>query len=39
MPNPEIALKPGMVCDVKMVTDMEKELVLFPYQCVSKYLS
>jgi RND family efflux transporter MFP subunit len=36
VPNPEIALKPGMVCDVKMEISMEKELVLVPYQSVSK---
>jgi len=34
--NPELALKPGMVCDVKMETAMEKEQVLIPYQSVSK---
>ena len=34
--NPDLALKPGMVCDVKMETSMEKELVLVPYQSVSK---
>ncbi|MCX6277164.1 MAG: efflux RND transporter periplasmic adaptor subunit [Bacteroidetes bacterium] len=36
VPNPLIALKPGMVCDVKMDSDMEKELILVPYQSVSK---
>lgn len=36
VPNNDLALKPGMVCDVKMETTMEKELVLVPYQCVSK---
>lgn len=36
VPNPELSLKPGMVCDVKMETTMEKELILIPYQCVSK---
>jgi len=36
VPNPELTLKPGMVCDVKMETSMEKELVLVPYQSVSK---
>jgi len=34
--NPGFALKPGMVCDVKMETTMAKELVLVPYQSVSK---
>ncbi|MEI6885748.1 MAG: efflux RND transporter periplasmic adaptor subunit [Bacteroidota bacterium] len=34
--NPDLALKPGMVCDVKMETTMEKELVLVPNQSVSK---
>ncbi len=36
VPNPEFSLKPGMVCDVKMETSMERELILVPYQCVSK---
>ena len=36
VPNPEFALKPGMVCDVKMETTIEKELILVPYQSVSK---
>ncbi|MCX6249270.1 MAG: efflux RND transporter periplasmic adaptor subunit [Bacteroidetes bacterium] len=36
VPNPELALKPGMVCDMKMETVMKKELVLVPYQSVSK---
>ena len=36
VPNQELALKPGMVCDVKMETTREKELILIPYQCVSK---
>jgi RND family efflux transporter MFP subunit len=36
VPNPNIALKPGMVCDVQMETTMEKELVLVPYQSVSR---
>ncbi len=34
--NPELALKPGMVCDVKMETTMEKEVILVPNQSVSK---
>ena len=36
VPNPGLALKPGMVCDVKMETAMEKEVILIPYQSVSK---
>ncbi|MCX6268036.1 MAG: efflux RND transporter periplasmic adaptor subunit [Bacteroidetes bacterium] len=36
VPNNDFALKPGMVCDVKMETSMEKELVLIPYQSISK---
>ncbi|MEI7500881.1 MAG: efflux RND transporter periplasmic adaptor subunit [Bacteroidota bacterium] len=36
VPNPDISLKPGMVCDVKMATAMEKEMILVPYQSVSK---
>ncbi len=36
VPNPAFALKPGMVCDVKTETAMERELVLVPYQSVSK---
>jgi len=36
VPNSDLALKPGMVCDVKMETFMEKELVMVPYQSVSK---
>ena len=36
VPNPQFALKPGMVCDVKMETTMNKELILVPYQSVSK---
>ncbi|MEI6436477.1 MAG: efflux RND transporter periplasmic adaptor subunit [Bacteroidota bacterium] len=36
VPNPGLALKPGMVCDVKMETAMEKEVILVPYQSVSK---
>lgn len=34
--NPDLALKPGMVCDVRMEAAMEKELVIIPYQSVSK---
>ncbi len=34
--NPALALKPGMVCDVKMETAMEKEQVFVPYPSVSK---
>jgi RND family efflux transporter MFP subunit len=36
VPNPGFALKPGMVCDVKMETTMEKEVILVPAQSVSK---
>ncbi len=36
VPNNDLALKPGMVCDVKMETSMEMELVLVPYQSVSR---
>jgi len=36
VPNPNIALKPGMVCDVRMEQTMEKEMIMIPYQCVSK---
>ena len=36
VPNPQFAMKPGMVCDVKMESAMEKELILVPYQSVSK---
>jgi RND family efflux transporter MFP subunit len=36
VPNPELALKPGMVCDVRMETTVEKEVILVPYQSVSK---
>ena len=36
VPNPDLALKPGMVSDVKMETAMEKEMVMVPYQSVSK---
>jgi RND family efflux transporter MFP subunit len=36
VPNPQFALKPGMVCDVKMSTAMEKEMILVPYQSVTK---
>ena len=34
--NPELELKPGMVCDVKMEQFNEKEMVLIPYKSVSK---
>jgi RND family efflux transporter MFP subunit len=34
--NPELAMKPGMVCDVKMETTLEKEVILIPNQSVSK---
>ncbi len=36
VPNPDLALKPGMVCDVKMETTIEKEAVMVPNQSVSK---
>jgi len=36
VPNPGLALKPGMVCDVRMETRMEKEVIMVPNQCVSK---
>ena len=36
VPNPDLSLKPGMVCDVKMETAMEKELVMVPNQSVSR---
>jgi multidrug efflux pump subunit AcrA (membrane-fusion protein) len=35
VPNADLALKPGMVCDVKMEQSMEKEMIVIPYQCVS----
>jgi RND family efflux transporter MFP subunit len=34
--NPNLDLKPGMVCDVKMNLTSEKEMVLVPYYSVSK---
>jgi membrane fusion protein, multidrug efflux system len=34
--NPGLILKPGMVCDVKMETAKEKEVILVPSQSVSK---
>jgi RND family efflux transporter MFP subunit len=36
VPNADLALKPGMVCDVTMEQTMQKEMILIPYQCVSK---
>jgi RND family efflux transporter MFP subunit len=36
VPNPDLAIKPGMVCDVKMETAMEKEVIMVPNQSVSK---
>ena len=36
VPNPDLAIKPGMVCDVKMEMAMEKEVILVPNQSVSK---
>jgi RND family efflux transporter MFP subunit len=37
--NPGQELKPGMVCDVSMRQNVEKELVMIPYQCISKDLA
>jgi len=34
--NSNLAIKPGMVCDVKMETSMEKEVIMVPNQSVSK---
>ncbi|NVN93971.1 MAG: efflux RND transporter periplasmic adaptor subunit [Bacteroidetes bacterium] len=34
--NPNLELKPGMVCDVTLNITTEKEMVLIPYQSVSK---
>ncbi len=34
--NQNLELKPGMVCDVILNLKTEKEMVLVPYQCVSK---
>lgn len=34
--NPNLELKPGMVCDVTLSITTEKEMVLIPYQSVSK---
>jgi len=36
VPNPDLAIKPGMVCDVKMETSIEKEVIIVPDQSVSK---
>ena len=36
VPNTDLALKPGMVCDVNMELTMEKEMTLIPNQSVSK---
>lgn len=36
VPNADLSLKPGMVCDVSMEKTMEKEMIVIPYQCVSK---
>jgi RND family efflux transporter MFP subunit len=36
VPNSNMDLKPGMVCDVKMDLASEKEMVLIPYYSVSK---
>jgi RND family efflux transporter MFP subunit len=34
--NDDAAMKPGMVCDVRMETTMEKEVLVVPHACVSK---
>ncbi len=34
--NPELEIKPGMVCDVVLNTSAEKTMVLVPYNSVSK---
>ena len=34
--NPNLVMKPGMVCDVILNTSTEKELVIVPYNAVSK---
>ena len=34
--NPDLALKPGMVCDVKLYIPSTKSLVVVPYQSISK---
>jgi RND family efflux transporter MFP subunit len=34
--NPNLEIKPGMVCDVIIHTSSDKDLVLVPYQAVSK---
>jgi RND family efflux transporter MFP subunit len=34
--NPNLEMKPGMVCDVILNTSTEKELVVVPYNAVSK---
>jgi RND family efflux transporter MFP subunit len=34
--NPGLELKPGMVCDVTMDLTTEKELILIPYQAVTR---
>lgn len=36
VPNANLTLKPGMVCDVHMEQSMEKEMLIIPYRCVSK---
>lgn len=34
--NPELEIKPGMVCDVTLNSTSEKQMVLVPYNAVSK---
>lgn len=34
--NPNLEMKPGMVCDVNMNSSSEKQLVIVPYNAVSK---
>ncbi len=34
--NPDLAMKPGMVCDVELDGDDRRELVVVPYNAVSK---
>ena len=36
VPNPGMTIKPGMVCDVKIAANMEKEMILIPNQSVTK---
>lgn len=36
VPNPNLELKPGMVCDVMLNTKSSKEVIVIPYQSVSR---